>query len=304
MKVKNCLYMVMVALIATMTFALTSCSSDDEEGGNSDIVGTWKSVSAETWELGEISDSEEWIQFNNDGTYVEVSDDDGYVEISRGTWSCSGDVISISVDNETITYQILKKENNTMTVTWQGIATVELVKVDDSEIEKYLANEQDHGTLYVNGVAWERSNLQSTHFSDSWSDDNEYCYAIYAYYARQGSALFNDNIHINAANYKSYGGIKEGTDLTETFDWEISYNENQYQYNNSSKPWISGYYRKKISGHAYVQSFVKHKSLTIRFDNLQLEYNNNSDADHHTGYDVSNPKTITLNGTVTFPYDD
>lgn len=74
----------MTAIFAVLSLCLTACSSDDDEvGGSSKIVGTWKSTSTD-----EYGDSYSWtFTFGNDGNFSEIwKDEDGYTEKSSGTY--------------------------------------------------------------------------------------------------------------------------------------------------------------------------------------------------------------------------
>ena len=87
---KKYFYFLFVALFATMSFLLTSCGDDDDapNGGNGNIVGTWKvetmKVDNDWWQV-------DYVRFNENGTYesVAVVSFMGEVDTEKdnGTWS-------------------------------------------------------------------------------------------------------------------------------------------------------------------------------------------------------------------------
>lgn len=123
------LKLLFVALFATMTVSLYSCKDDKDEPEGGDIVGTWKSA------LSGVFGETQYIQFQKDGTAINViiDDGDGKMEIEKGKWSMSGNVLSLNGFNSTIESLTSSK----LVVITLGIPTTWL-KVPDSEIEKYL----------------------------------------------------------------------------------------------------------------------------------------------------------------------
>lgn len=138
---KKCLYQFMVALIAISSFALVSCSDDDDEVISSDIVGTWKWDSFNTDET-EAFFGEQYIQFGSDGQYIEVGIDgfgsEGEVDIKRGQWRQSGNTIIVSGKGvPTTTTEITELTDTDLTLVTLGIH-MSYKRVADSKIEEYL----------------------------------------------------------------------------------------------------------------------------------------------------------------------
>ena len=136
---KKYLKLLFVAIFATMTLSLSSCKDDKDEPDGGNLVGTWKPVSTlDDW-------GTQYIQFKSDGTYVTVlivgdiwSDlyeylGEDQIEIDYGTWSRSGNTLTVNGYDSTI----VKLTSSKLEVTQMGI-TMSYVKVPDSEIEKYL----------------------------------------------------------------------------------------------------------------------------------------------------------------------
>lgn len=139
---KKYLYQFMVTLFAMLSFALSSCSSDDDEILSSDdIVGTWKWDSFGT-DATEDFFGEQYVQFNANGQYIEV-DIDGYgsegeVDVMRGQWKRSGNTITISGNGiPSTTTEISELTDTKLTLITLGVP-MSYKRVDDSEIEQYL----------------------------------------------------------------------------------------------------------------------------------------------------------------------
>ena len=138
---KKWLYQFIVALMAISSFALVSCSDDDDEVISSDIVGTWKWDSFNTDET-EAFFGEQYIQFCSDGQYIEVGIDgfgsEGEIDIIKGKWAQSGNTITISGNGvPTTTMEITELTDTDLTLVTLGIP-MSYKRVADSEIEKYL----------------------------------------------------------------------------------------------------------------------------------------------------------------------
>lgn len=138
---KKRLYQFMVALMAISSFALVSCSDDDDEVISSDIVGTWKWDSFNTDET-EAFFGEQYIQFGSDGQYIEVGIDgfgsEGEVDIKRGQWRQSGNTIIVSGKGApTMTTEITELTDTDLTLVTLGIH-MSYKRVADSKIEEYL----------------------------------------------------------------------------------------------------------------------------------------------------------------------
>ena len=135
-----------IMLLAMMVAALglTACGGDDEEddiiGNSSFLVGTWSVTSGQGWG-GYTGDGEaEYLQFKSNGTYINVQFDDG-LYITKGTWKVTGNELIMKETegdlNGTYTYTILNHSQSSLTLEMWGI-TVNLTKVSDSTIDKYL----------------------------------------------------------------------------------------------------------------------------------------------------------------------
>lgn len=133
---KKYLYLFFVALFATMSFSLTSCGDDDDEpnGGNGNIVGTWKvetmKVDNDWWQV-------DYVRFNENGTYesVAVVSFMGEIDTEKdsGTWSKNGN--KLTMDGKAATIKELS--GNKMVLNLEG-ATITYNKCADSEMNKYL----------------------------------------------------------------------------------------------------------------------------------------------------------------------
>ena len=138
---KKYFYQFIVALMAISSFALVSCSDDDDEVISSDIVGTWKWDSFGT-DTTEDFFGEQYIQFNANGQYIEVGIDgygsEGEVDIKRGQWRQSGNTIIVSGKGvPTTTTEITELTDTDLTLVTLGIH-MSYKRVADSKIEEYL----------------------------------------------------------------------------------------------------------------------------------------------------------------------
>lgn len=117
----------MVALFATLTLTLTSCSNDDDKPSAGNIEGTWK------------ENSNHYVQFNSDKRYFEVNIDEDGVDVLKGSWKLEGNSITVhSYDlGMDFTAEIKKVSQNELVITMWGF-TQTYKKVADSEIDKYL----------------------------------------------------------------------------------------------------------------------------------------------------------------------
>ena len=141
---KKRIYLLFVALLAVSSFTLVSCSSDDDDDILSgSIVGTWK------WDIFsgvDIDDDDplydfwgtEYVQFQKDGTFIEVDIYGGEVEVTKGQWVQSGNTITVSASGYiTTTFTITNLTDTDLTLVTLGIP-MSFERVDDSEIEQYL----------------------------------------------------------------------------------------------------------------------------------------------------------------------
>ncbi len=139
-----------VALFATMTFSLYSCSDDkDDEPITGEIVGTWK-VSDVDPKLDTFPhpddmnfDFTEYLQIQANGNYITVTIDEDGKEIDRGTWKLEGNTVTTTSYDELLEMYItgtstVKKLTDKELVLYALGFTVTYKRVADSEIEKYL----------------------------------------------------------------------------------------------------------------------------------------------------------------------
>lgn len=138
---KKYLYFLLVALFATMSFALTSCGDDDDEPTGSEkieIIGTWKSTT--------VLDEDGWtqtdyVQFKDGGSYVNVILTDLYgmedKEVSKGTWSVNGNKITTKTEAGSFTSTIKNSTKDLLIIEALG-EEMTYKRVSDSEINKYL----------------------------------------------------------------------------------------------------------------------------------------------------------------------
>lgn len=118
--------------------------SGNGQEANFSIVGTWKTVFTEGWGYqGDLNEGDtEYIQLKADGSFVDVHDDEDGIYIQHGTWTLTDNEIILRIKDgdlagSSFTYTILEKETNKLTVSLFGF-TGYLIRVSDSEIEKYL----------------------------------------------------------------------------------------------------------------------------------------------------------------------
>lgn len=97
------------ALLLVLTFTFASCSDDDDEYSNSDIVGTWvlesasakevktnndKATEAIKKDVAEAVDETEEMTFSADGKFVSI---DGEGDSYEGTYSLKGAKLTLTV---------------------------------------------------------------------------------------------------------------------------------------------------------------------------------------------------------------
>ena len=116
---------------------LVSCSSDDSSNSDSfktDIIGTWEltSIEANGLELIEDTDCLDQIIFTastvQSNEYEDNEDDKGCVldyESDAGPYTISGNMLTGTVDDQTITFEIIELNATTLkmsaTVTEEGV---------------------------------------------------------------------------------------------------------------------------------------------------------------------------------------
>ena len=134
----------------------------DEDSGNgsgnnqettSSLIGTWKKIESGIDGASESVESifgikaKRYFQFRADGSYIyfAVKEDDTVINRERGTWYLNNHNLITKIEEAdeeryigvTYTYAILYFESDMITLSYWGL-TVNLEKVSDSEIEKYL----------------------------------------------------------------------------------------------------------------------------------------------------------------------
>lgn len=134
-------YVLMVAVFATMSLAVTGCSKDDNdlEGGN--LVGTWK--------VDGMSLGNQYLQFKSNGEFFlvyvpgDLYDDpifNGIVktEISKGKWTRNENTVNIVYDDgDKTSFKIEKITSKELRIMQLGLIEV-YERVPDSEIAPYL----------------------------------------------------------------------------------------------------------------------------------------------------------------------
>ena len=126
--------------VAMFVFSTISCSKDDS-ATDSNIVGTWKRVDANYFE----EDGVEYWQFKKNGTWFQIQTEADYC--FYGTWRLSGDILTFTLEykkvprTESFKIKELTKESMTLALMDELDGPVmELKRVPDSEIKKYLEN--------------------------------------------------------------------------------------------------------------------------------------------------------------------
>lgn len=143
---KKYFYLFVVALFATMSLALTSCSDDDDEPNdpnNENIVGTWEratNIDDDWWQ-------KDYIQFKADGTSISITDvhfmGDSDVSVEYGKWTKKGNNLTVKADKLSdegidIDNGTIKKLTKTELIINADGMDLSFVRVDDSVINKYL----------------------------------------------------------------------------------------------------------------------------------------------------------------------
>lgn len=137
--------LLMVALFATVSLALTSCSGDDEpdDPSNESLVGTWErttNIDDDWWQ-------KDYIQFKNNGTSISITDvhfmGQSDVSVEYGKWSKNGNKLTVKADNPSgdgidIDNGTIKKLTSTELILSAGGMELSFTRVDDDAIEEYL----------------------------------------------------------------------------------------------------------------------------------------------------------------------
>lgn len=140
---KKYFYLFFVALFATMSFALTSCSDDEpNDSNNENIVGTWErttNIDDDWWQ-------KDYIQFQSNGTSISITDvhfmGESDVSVEYGTWIKKGNSLTVKAHNPSddgmdIDDGTIKKLTKTELIINAGGLELSFVRVDDSAIDKY-----------------------------------------------------------------------------------------------------------------------------------------------------------------------
>ncbi len=144
------LFFCTAALLAAISFA--ACSDDDETNlpvTPASIAGTWQLVHSQGWEIydGEketwseyYSDEDGWcwtISFDTNNSYVETEYDNGMVyDTNNGTYSISGNTITLNDFYEPTTYEIKKLTESKLIRTYKYAD--EEYSVEDTETLKRI----------------------------------------------------------------------------------------------------------------------------------------------------------------------
>lgn len=301
--------LLMIAIAGVLSLGFLSCGNDDDEdggGGSSSLLGTWKLVWTD-YNVPEedMSEGLYLIQFRKDGKCVTVSDDEDGVFVSNGKYSADDRHISfVSIDEDDwqfpLSMEVTKRESSKIfvsaTLLWYQVSGY-LEKVPDSEIEKYLGDD-DRPELKVNGVVWAQhksdkpvyhtvfSNGTTNYINATFTKSGEFWWPDYLhFYVHTG----NDNIKNNMSLTDM---LKQGKNVTV----EIQYFTDLYEDNE-----VGGYYCVKKNNYTKASGTMKVKSIEPE-GNLTIEFNNfimPQDSDYvNTGA----PDKLRLDGTVTFSY--
>ena len=137
-----------IIVISSVTSCVTKEDKEDVSINSKYLIGTWEEISVSSPFTGEEIIHGYYLQFKEDGTYIEV--DEGWVDmednvyVNRGKWSLSGNTLSLSdslfIGDETYqtTVTVFNLTKNSLTFGWVGIVTANFKRVSDSTIEKYL----------------------------------------------------------------------------------------------------------------------------------------------------------------------
>ena len=141
--------------VALMGISLTACGDDNDEPGGGSIVGTWEGDFLHWFEStngqdGFYESSKGYIKFNDDNTYISVSDivytdewveiygvDKHEIEIEHGSYKISGNTITLADSDQTYSPVTFSVKGNKLTIVTLGL-TFTFTRVSDSVINKYL----------------------------------------------------------------------------------------------------------------------------------------------------------------------
>lgn len=152
---KQVKFLLLALVVALMGISLTACGDDNDEPGGGSIVGTLEGDYLHGFEStngqdGIFESSKGYIKFNDDNTYISVSDiiytdewvqtiggDKYEIEIEHGTYKISGNTITITDSDQTYSPATFSVKGNKLTIVTLGL-TFTFTRVSDSVINKYL----------------------------------------------------------------------------------------------------------------------------------------------------------------------
>ena len=115
-------------MLLACAIGFSACKKDKKEATNSEkIVATWKQdyTADDLNENGTMEDSEkefpaagdyEYITFNSNGTLRDSLKMSGFELVSPGTWTISGDQVTVTILGTTATGTLLQLDNSRLTV--------------------------------------------------------------------------------------------------------------------------------------------------------------------------------------------
>lgn len=301
------------ALMSVCALTLASCSDDDDNDGptNNAIVGTWEMVSRSGTlpPLSEMAEPSKYTQFQKDGKYIEVYEEGG---VNRGTWTLSGDKLRMAEEITQIPIEFTVKFNgkDSFEASWQGMV-FKFKRVDDSVIEPYL-KETSAGQIKVNGKVWELSKDDTPTYGGVTSTGLIHNMKFCKKEADINSLMFPDyvELYFEIDNGKA---ITKGLDLAKTpmihgTDYtQCELSEGYGMATMEEKDcWYASIYdnSKPISGSAVVVDIKEGDFITVKFSNYKLPRMEDTVYDLELGDSKPQPETLTLDGTVTFKYED
>ena len=137
-----------IMLLAMMVAALglASCSSDDDNvGGSSSLVGTWKATDLKGWDVLDKYGTwtGDYFQLKSDGTFLRVSSNHAKY---YGDWKLSDNVLTLHYTDDAllgsrISYDVISQEQDSMVLAVWGLK-IYCKRVPDDDINTYLNNKR------------------------------------------------------------------------------------------------------------------------------------------------------------------
>ena len=304
---------VMLCFVAFFPIALTSCGGDDDNESSaieSDVVGSWRQKTTSGW-WGSGEDGG-YVRFQKNGKFIEVSFDEDYddvIYVQEGTWTTSHESINITyqtgpLNGTTLVYDIIEKSKNKLKISCLGI-TGFLERVADSEMDAYIneANKAESQTLTVNGITWEASKYNQPVFYAYYIDNGKDIKDLSCKFSKQMDSLYPDEIRITITSVNYLNAIPTNVNLGNssaigsielTYTHGVPFFSDDYIYGSytcypSNKP--SG-----ATGSVTITNITEDGRLTIKFNSFKVGIDEDGDA--------GGPKSLTLDGTVTFRETD